>query len=60
MHTVCKTCGDYNGRKVLNTVSKAEKKLAKAAPKAKTEKVVKTKKVAKKETKPKATKVTTK
>jgi large subunit ribosomal protein L32 len=57
MHTVCKACGDYNGRKVLNTVSKAEKKLAKAAPKAKVEKAPKIAKVVKKETKPKAKKV---
>ena len=33
MHTACKSCGDYNGRTVLKTVSKAEKKLAKEAKK---------------------------
>ncbi len=51
MHTVCKSCGDYNGRTVLKTVSKAEKKLAKetkkTAPKAVKEKVAKVAKTAK-------------
>lgn len=28
-HTVCKGCGDYNGRQVINTMKKAETKLAK-------------------------------
>ena len=43
-HTVCKSCGDYNGRTVINTMKKAEKKAAKLAPKTekpKKEKVVK-------------------
>jgi ribosomal protein L32 len=50
MHTVCKACGDYNGRKVLKTVSKAEKKLIKATPKVK---AVKEPKAAKNEVKAK-------
>ena len=32
-HMVCKTCGFYNGKKVLDLVNKAEKKVTKAKAK---------------------------
>lgn len=34
-HTVCKNCGMYRGRKVIDVVKKAEKKLAKKTSKSK-------------------------
>ena len=46
-HTVCKSCGEYNGRTVLNTMKKVEKKAAKLAPKAPKEKKEKVAKVVK-------------
>jgi large subunit ribosomal protein L32 len=46
-HTVCKSCGDYNGRTVINTLKKVEKKAAKLAPKPAKEKKEKLAKVAK-------------
>ena len=49
-HTACKSCGDYNGRTVINTMKKVEKKAAKLVPKPAKEKkpkVVKAKPVKK-------------